>query len=241
MTCLARRVAHIAAIALAVVIPAAAHAQFGSPIVFDPSNFVRNVLHYARRLEQMNMQRQQLQVELAALQKLKSPKWREISTTLTQIDGLLQDGQSLAYNLRAIDAEFRRTFPGAQAFRDYPAEQRRQAVRTLATLRTALDAANRATRDLPGAVAKLGVMKGQLTAARGHEEALEVNGTIAMYGVEELTMLRQAIAALTNVQAVVAADQVNATTQERETYRARLVAMSAPGPRYASISLQITP
>src|SRR2546422_5038678 len=33
----------------------------------DPSNFARNVLHYARRLEQMNMQRQQLQQQLTAL------------------------------------------------------------------------------------------------------------------------------------------------------------------------------
>lgn len=221
--------------------PRDARAQFGSGIVFDPSNFARNVLHYARRLEQMNLQRQQLQQQVNALQKLRNPNWRQINTTLTQMDALLRDGQALAYNLTTIDAEFRRTFPGAQSFRDYPAEQRTQATRTLATLRGALNAANRAARDFPTSIARLQAIKQQLGGIRGHEEALELNGTIDMYSAEELTMLHQSIAALTNVQAVYAADQVNTRAQEQATYRAHLSAMSAPGPRYAAVSLRITP
>jgi hypothetical protein len=53
--------------------------------------------------------------------------------------------------------------------------------------------------------------------------------------------LRQALSALTNVQAVYYADQVNAQAQEATTVRARLEAMSGPGPRYAPISLRVTP
>ena len=36
------------------------------------------------------------------------------------MDALMQQGQALAYSLRAIDAQFQRTFPGAQAFRIGP-------------------------------------------------------------------------------------------------------------------------
>src|SRR5947208_9041781 len=107
------------------VTPSLARAQFGllgSGIVFDPSNFARNVLHYARRLEQMNLQRQQLQQQLVALRKLRNPNWRQISSVLTQVDALMQQGQSLSYGLRAIDTEFRKTFPGAKAFANYPTE-----------------------------------------------------------------------------------------------------------------------
>ena len=72
----ARRVAATAVTALSLVfVPARAHAQFGlfgSGIVFDPSNFARNVLHYARRLEQMNLQRQQLQQQIVAMRKRKA-------------------------------------------------------------------------------------------------------------------------------------------------------------------------
>jgi len=47
-------------------------------------------------------------------------------------------------------------------FRNYPAERQTQAVRTLATLRGALNAANRAARDVPTSVARLDAMKRQL-------------------------------------------------------------------------------
>lgn len=238
----------LAAAALAVLgcllTPPAAWAQFGlfgSGLVFDPSNFARNVLHYARRLEQMNLQRQELQQQLAAMRKLRSPNWRQINATLTQMDALMQQGQGLAYSLRAIDEEFQRTFPGTRVFQNYPAERQTQATRTLATLRGALNAANRAAREFPTSVARLDAMKRQLGSIQGHEEALELNGTIGMYSAEELTLLRQAVSALTNVQTVYYADQVNAQAQEAATVRARLAAMSAPGPRYAPFSLRVTP
>jgi type IV secretion system protein TrbJ len=61
------RLAQILVLACAALAPIRAEAQFGllgSGIVFDPSNFARNILHYARRLEQMNLQRQQLQPQV---------------------------------------------------------------------------------------------------------------------------------------------------------------------------------
>ena len=223
------------------LVPTTAHAQFGSGIVFDPSNLPRNNLHYKRRLEQMDLQRQALQQQVAAMRKLKNPNWRQINTALSQMDVLMQQGQSLAYSLRAIDAEFQRTFPGAKAFKDYPTEERNQATRTLATMRGALNAANRAAQEFPTSVARLDAIKRQFGTIQGHEQALELSGTIDMYSAEELTMLRQAVSGLTNVQAVYYADQINAGAQRQATFRARLTAMSAPGPKYAPISLRITP
>lgn len=224
--------------------PSRAQAQFGllgSGIVFDPSNFARNVLHYARRLEQMNLQRQQLQQQLTAMQKLRNPNWRQIDATLSQMGTLMQQGQALAYNLSAIDAEFRRTFPGAQVFQDYPAEQKTQSLRTLATMRGALDAVNRSAQDYPASVARLQAMKQQFGSIQGHESALELNGTVGMYSAEELTMLHQAISELTNVQAVYYAHQINAEAQRQATFRARLMAMSGPGPVYQAMSLRVAP
>jgi P-type conjugative transfer protein TrbJ len=224
--------------------PLPARAQFGlfgSGLVFDPSNFARNVLHYARRLEQMNLQRQQLGLELAAMRKLPSPSWRQIGATMGQVDALLGGGQALGYSLRAIDREFARTFPGTRAFQNYPAERASQATRTLATLRATLNAVNRAARDVPASVAQLDRIKRQLATAQGHEAALELNGTIGMYTAEELTLLRQAVAALTNVQTVYYADQVNGAAQESATLRARLTALSAPGRAYPPYALHVTP
>jgi type IV secretion system protein TrbJ len=228
----------------AVLMPSRASAQFGllgSGIVFDPSNFARNVLHYARRLEQMDLQRRQLQQQLTAMQKLHNPNWRQIDATLLQIRALTQQGQALAYSLNTIDAEFRRTFPGSQVFQDYPGEQKMQLVRTLATMRGALDAVSRSAQDYPTSVARLQAMKQQFGSIQGHESALELNGTIGMYSAEELTMLHQAISELTNVQAVYYAHQVNTEAQRQATFRERLMAMSGPGTNYEPISLRVAP
>lgn len=231
-----------ALVVITMLTPATMHAQFGfGGIVYDPTNFARNVLHYARRLEQMDLQVKQFQQQLVALQKLGNPKWRQINATLAQADALMQQGQSLAYSLSAIDAEFGRTFPGVQVFQNYLTDEKTQATRTLATMRGALNAVSRAAQDFPTSVARLEAMKQQLGSIQGHEQALELNGTIGMYSAEELTMLHRAIATLTNVQAVYYADQVNSEAQRQATFRARLVAMSAPGPAYAPMTLTVTP
>ena len=64
------------------------HAQFGG-IVFDPKNFARNVMQYDRRLKQMAMQRQQLQQQLTAMRKLATPPWRDIRSTVTQLNAVM--------------------------------------------------------------------------------------------------------------------------------------------------------
>lgn len=224
--------------------PARAAAQIpllGGGITFDPTNFARNVLHYARRLEQEAMQGEQLAQQVLAMRKLANPSWRDITGTLAQMDALMQQGQALAYSLNSIDAAFQQTFPGTQAYRNYPTDTQTQSARTLATLRGALDAANGAAQDLPTSLAQLEAIKSQMAGIQGHEQALELNGTIGMYSAEELTLLRQAVATLTNVQAVYDANQVNGQAQEGATIQAELSAMSAPGPTYAAQSLRVTP
>jgi len=236
------RVVAVKCLALLTLSATPASAQFGlGGIVLDPSNLARNVLHYARRLEQMDLERQQLQQQINAMRKLQNPNWRQISSAMSNIDALMRSGQALAYSLNSIDAEFQSTFPGAQPFQNYPSQQRNQATRTLATLRGALNAANRAASDFPSSISRLQAIKSQVGSVQGHEQALELNGTIGMYSAEELTLLRQAIGALTNVQAVYYANEVNSRSQESATYRAHLAAMSGPGQPVVITSLRVTP
>jgi len=228
----------------AALVPGRAVAQIpllGGGITFDPTNFARNVLHYARRLEQEAMQTQQLAEQLLAMRKLANPSWRNIAGTVNEMDGLMQQGQALASSLGSIDAAFRATFPGSQAYQNYRSDAATQSARTLATLRGVLDASGRAEQEVPADLAQLETIKGQMGGVQGHEAALELDGTIGMYSAEELTLLREAVSGLTNVQAVSAANQVNAVAQEQATIGAELAAMSAPGPAFAPQSLRVTP
>jgi P-type conjugative transfer protein TrbJ len=237
---------------LAAAAPPTASAQFGLPIpipgfgggplmVYDPAAVGKLIDQIRSQLEQIGMQRQQLESQLLAMQKLQRPAWREIRGLVGQRDQVMQQGQALAYGLRTIDAEFTKTFPGVRVFQDFLAEEQAQVTRTLDTFRGVLNAASRAAAEVPDGLARLAEIKQQLTTVRGHEEALELNATVGVYGVEEMVLLRQALAAQTNLQAVHFARQVNAAAQERATFRANLETLAAPARASTPYSLSVEP
>lgn len=213
----------------------------GGGIVFDPSNFARNVLHYARRLEQMDMQKQQLEAQLAAMRKLPNPPWRDISQTAAQLNALMSDGHALAYQLSNLDQQFRATFPVDQAFRDWPTERRVQAQRTVATMGTVLAAAHAQAQVFNDGLGQIAQIKAQVGTIQGQEAALELQNTATVFSAEELMLLRQALMAQTSMQAVYYADRINTEAQQAASIDEHLSALTAPARRSAPISLRVSP
>lgn len=216
-----------------------ASAQLGSGIVFDPTNFARNVLHYARRLEQMDLQRQQLEQQLAAMRKLPNPPWRDISQTVGQLNALMADGRALSYQLANLDQQFRATFPVDQSFRDWPTERRAQAQRTVATMGAVLAGARAQAQVFNDGLGRIAQIKAQVGTVPGHEAALELQSTATVFTAEELMLLRQALMAQTSMQAVYYADRVNTESQQAATIDDRLTGLSAPARRGQPISLRV--
>jgi len=216
-----------------------ASAQLGSGIVFDPTNFARNVLHYARRLEQMDLQRQQLEQQLAAMRKLPNPPWRDISQTVGQLNALMADGRALSYQLANLDQQFRATFPVDQSFRDWPTERRAQAQRTVATMGAVLAGARAQAQVFNDGLGRIAQIKAQVGTVPGHEAALELQNTATVFTAEELMLLRQALMAQTSMQAVYYADRVNTESQQAATIDDRLTGLSAPAHRSQPISLRV--
>ena len=229
-------------IALALLAAPSAHAQFGfGGIVLDPSNLARNVLHYARRLEQIAMQKQQLQQQLVAMRKLPNPPWRDIRQTVARLDGLMADGRALAYRLQNLEQQFQATFPVGRAFRDWPSERRAQAERTVATMGTVLAGARAQAQVFNDGLGRITDMKARVAAVQGQEAALELQNTATVFTAEELMLLRQALMAQSSMQAVYYANRVNAEAQEAATIDDRLTALSAPARRSQPVSLRVTP
>lgn len=201
--------------------PATAHAQFSIPgipqIVLDPRNLVQNARQVAQAAQQINNQRMQIQYQLQALSKLRSPNWREISGLVNQLDALMQRGEALAYSTADLDAQFQQTFPGYRLPTGWVASQvqRVQATRALATLRASLNATRRQMQDLRPGLARLDRIKRQMGGIQGTQQAIELQSTLQAYTAEELMMLRQAMAVQTNVVAVAQAQQVQREMQEQ--------------------------
>jgi type IV secretion system protein TrbJ len=228
--------------ALTLIAAPSAHAQFGfGGIVLDPSNLARNVLHYARRLEQIAMQKQQLQQQLVAMRKLPNPPWRDIRQTMAQIDGLMADGRAIGYRLQNLNQQFQATFPVDRVFRDWPTERRAQAERTVATMGAVLAGARAQAQAFNDGLGRLTDMKGRVATVQGQEGALELQNTATVFTAEELMMLRQALMAQSSMQAVYYANRVNTEAQQAVTIDDRMTALSVPARRTQPISLRVTP
>ncbi|MGH7619639.1 MAG: hypothetical protein ACREPM_20695 [Gemmatimonadaceae bacterium] len=222
-----------------VVTPSIDAQMIGGGIVFDPTNFARNVLHYTRRLEQMDLQKKQLEQQLNAMKKLPSPPWRDINATVGRLNSLMADGRALAYQLDGLDAQFRATFPVDRSFHDWPTERRAQAERTVATMATVLAGARTQAQVFSDGLDRLGPMKARVGTVEGHEAALELQNTATVFTAEELMLLRQALMAQTSMQAVYYADRVNTDAQQAETLEERLAGLTAPARRSAPVSLRV--
>lgn len=190
-----------------------ADAQFGliggPQVVYDPTAVGKLVTQLNRQVQQITVAQQQLQAAINATKKLGTYNLRQITTTMTQIDQTVAQGQALAYTLSTIDADFRKTFPGSTLSTTMAADMRTQRQRTLSTLRGALNAANLTTQQLAAGVARLQAIKAQLPAIRSAQQAAELQGVVGVHTAEEITLLRQQLAAQQSAQIVVMAEDVN--------------------------------
>jgi len=129
--------ASIAGLVLIAVIAAPAQAQFGSSIVFDPTNYSQNVLTAARELQQVNNELQSLENQATSLvnqaRNLTSLPYSSISTldqSILQTEQLLNQAQRIAYNVSTINQAFSQTYPAS-----YPASTSSQQLMTDAQTR----------------------------------------------------------------------------------------------------------
>jgi len=219
-----------------VVATSTAQAQF---VVLDPANLARSVLHYARRLEQFDLQKKQYEQQIVAMKKLPNPPWRSISQTVMQLQALMADGRALAYQLANLEAQFRATFPVDRSFQDWPTERRTQAQRTVATMETVLTGTHQQAQSFDVGLQRIAQIKSQVGTIQGHEGALELQNTATVFGAEELVLLRQALMAQTSMQAVYYADRVNTEAQQAATIDERLSGISARARRGHSVSLRV--
>jgi P-type conjugative transfer protein TrbJ len=190
--------------------------------------------------EALANQVRQIENQLLALRKLANPNWREVYDLLANLDWIMRQGQALAYSYKDIDAQFQQAFPGWMEVQNWPAQRQLQAVRTLDTMRTALDTVAEQFRHDIADQLFLERIKGQMDGIHGHQEALELQGTIQMYTAQELGVIKQALATGNNMQAVYYGYEINREAQGEATLVASLnrtisTNSQEPTPGYSAI------
>lgn len=192
-------------------------AQFA---VFDASNYAENVMHVTKAVEQLRLTQSQIDNQLRALRKLGHPEWRDITSVVSDATAAQSPGVALARRFASV-------FPGAVPTRDFAAEDRSRSGSTLAALAGVLDAARASSSTVAPGAAQLDRFQPQVAGAEGHEESLELANTVHVYTAQELTLLRQAVAAQTSAEALYYAHEVNARAESDESARALWSAMAS--------------
>lgn len=209
--------------------------------VYDPANYAENVLHYVNQLTQIKYQIDQVKYQLQALTKLPSAPWRNVGQSLQTIGGVMGSAHSLGYAASGVGTTFHGYFPVTRPVTDWPAEQRSESQAAVNVFGAAVEATaeQQATVD-PGRAA-IQRMKQLNGTVNGHEQALELQNSAAVYSAEELMLLRQAVMAQTNIQAVYFASRVNEEAQRDEAARAALSLLATPQAAPPNVSLRVTP
>lgn len=169
----------------------------------------------ARLVAQLTTANQQLGVVRNNARKLGTYNLRDVNAALAHVELLTRQGEALSYALANVDADFRGTFPGQVTSPTLVADWRVQRTRTLATLRGALNATGASAREVAVGVARLEAMKRQLRGLprENAQAAAEFNGAVGIHTAEEITLLRQQLAAQGAAQTVYLAGQINREAQ----------------------------
>lgn len=176
--------------------------------VFDPANYSQNILQAARALAQINNQVRQLSNEAQMLinqtqnlTNLPLSIATDLQTSLRQVDSLIQNAQGLAYQVTAIDSEYRRLFP----------EQYASAVSTSRIIQDAQEA--------------------WVLARKGFKHSLEVQAEVVGQVRTDAVVLNRLVAesqgAVGNLQVAQAGNQLTALAAKQSMQLQTLVAASA--------------
>lgn len=212
--------------AISPVLVAPAAAQW---IVYDPTNYVQNVLSAARALEQINNQIASLQNEAQMLinqarnlASLPYSSLQQLQQSVQRTQQLLARAQNIAFDVQQIDQAFRTQYGGVSmsaSDQQLLTDARARWQNSVGGLQDAMRMQATVVGNLDTNRAEMAALIGRSQGAAGALEAAQAgNQLLAMQG-QQLADLTALIAANGRAQALTAAEQAAAAAQGREQRR----------------------
>ncbi|MCK1669947.1 P-type conjugative transfer protein TrbJ [Bradyrhizobium sp. 153] len=214
-------------------------------IVFDPNNYVQNVLTAARELQQISNQITSLQNEAQMLinqarnlASLPYSSLQQLQSSIQRTQQLLAQAQRIAYDVQQIDRAF------STSYAPVTGSQSNQVLITNAQSRwqNSVAALQDALRVQAGVVGNLDTNRVQTSAlvtssqaASGALQATQAGNQILALQAQQLADLTAAVAAQGRAQSLEAAQRASAQDQGREQLRRFLT----PGQGYQSQNVRM--
>jgi len=233
----------LAATALVAVLAAApARAQMA---VFDPSNFVENVMTAANTLQQVANQMQSLQNEALMLENqarnlasLDVSSVGQFDASIARIGTLMNQAEGILYNVSQVQAEYQRLYPASYAGApngQLVADAQARWQNSLSSFGQAMQVQADIVQGIPADQSTADGLVGQSQGAVGILQASQAGNQLLALQVEQMGRLQALMAAQGRAQALDQARTAAAQAQAHEQYRRFLQPAASEGP--ASVSM----
>ena len=215
--------------------------------VFDPSNYLQNLLTAARTLEQVNNQILSLQNEAQMLinqarnlTSLPYSSLQQLQQSIGRTQQLLGQAQNVAYDVQQIDRAFSTTYAPAsatQSDQSLIASARTRWENSVAGLQDALRIQATVVGNLETNRSEMSALIDASQGAAGALEAAQAGNQLIALQAQQLADLTAAVAAQGRAQSLEAAARVAAQDQAREQLRRFL----APNTGYQPSTVRMFP
>ncbi|MER2534228.1 MAG: P-type conjugative transfer protein TrbJ [Rhizobiaceae bacterium] len=244
------RVVRVAAVllttplALTPILTTPAAAQW---IVYDPTNYVQNVLSAARALEQINNQITSLQNEATMLinqarnlASLPYSSLQQLQQSVQRTQQLLGQAQRIAYDVQNIDQAFQTTYGNASmsaSDQQLVAQARERWQNTVGGLQDAMRVQAGVVSNIDTNRAETSSLIGRSQGATGALQATQAGNQLLALQAQQLADLTAVVAANGRAQALSEAERAAAAEQGREQRRRFLT----PGSGYQAGNARMFP
>jgi len=211
-----------------IVVTTPAHAQFGG-IVFDPRNYVENVLSAARSLQQINNQITSLQNEAQSLinqarnlTSLPYSSLQQLQQSVQRTQQLLQQAQNVAYDVQQIDRMFRQNYGNVSlsaSDSQLVSDARSRWQNTVGGLQDAMNVQAGVVGNIDTNRSQMSALVGSSQSATGALQATQAGNQLLALQAQQLADLTAVVAANGRAQALTEAERAAAAEQGREQRR----------------------
>src|SRR5580704_15592216 len=219
--------AALTGVVLVALLSAPAEAQFGSSIVFDPTNYGQNVLTAARELQQVNNELQSLENQATSLvnqaRNLTSLPYSSLSTldqSILQTEQLLTQAQRIAYNVSTINQAFSQTYPASYAAttssQQLMADAQTRWQNSLAGFQDAMNVQATAVQNLNSTHSQIDALIGTSQSATGALQAAQSGNQLIGLQTTQLADLTAVMAAIARAQSLEGARTVANQAQAQQ-------------------------
>ena len=198
-------------------------------IVYDPTNYVQNVLQAARALEQINNQITSLQNEAQMLinqarnlASLPYSSLQRLQQSIQRTQQFLGQAQNIAFDIQQIDQAFQTTYGSASlsaSDQQLIADARTRWQNTVGGLQDAMRVQATVVGNLDTSRAEMSALIGQSQGATGALQAAQAGNQILALQAQQLADLTAVVAADGRARALAEAERAAAAEQGREQRR----------------------